>query len=128
MGFTVWLCALCLQASLLLHALDCSAAAAAAPRVSRKTADAQVRDAVVTVGRAKVFIRRAAVITFAVVTLSGASPSPVKHCFHARERRARGEAPSPLVKVLGVFFVCVMAFFGKVRRKKRFFVLASVFD
>ncbi|XP_075907263.1 uncharacterized protein LOC142904821 [Nelusetta ayraudi] len=45
MGFTVWLCALCLQASLLLHALDCSAAAAAAaPRVSRKTADAQYGD------------------------------------------------------------------------------------
>lgn len=48
MGFTVWLCALCLQASLLPHALDCSPAAAAetetAPRVTRKTADAQYGD------------------------------------------------------------------------------------
>lgn len=82
MGFTVWLCALCLQASLLLHALDCSAAAAAvAPSVSRRTADAQVRDGTwslqVDGGRAKVFIRRAPVITFAVVTLSGTSASPV---------------------------------------------------
>lgn len=82
MGFTVWLCALCLQASLLLHALDCSTAAAAAvaPSVSRRTADVQVRDGTwslqVDSGRAKVFIRRATVITFAAVTLSGASTSP----------------------------------------------------
>lgn len=81
MGFTVWLCVLCLQASLLLHALDCSAAAAVAPSVSRRTADGQVSDGTwslqVDGGRAKVFIRQAAVITFAVVTLSGASAGPL---------------------------------------------------
>lgn len=70
------------------------------------------------------FIRRAAVITFAVVTLSGASPSPVKHCFHAQERRARGEAPSPLVKVLGFFFLRWL--FGKKRRKNAFWVSECV--
>lgn len=45
MGFTIWLCVLCLQASLLSHALDCSGATQGEPCVSRETADGQVRDA-----------------------------------------------------------------------------------
>ncbi|KAK5850214.1 hypothetical protein PBY51_014481 [Eleginops maclovinus] len=43
MGFTIWLCALCLQASLLSHALDCSAAQGELC-VSAQTADAQYED------------------------------------------------------------------------------------
>lgn len=45
MGFTVWLSVLCLQASLLSHALDCSAATQGELGVSAHTADTQVRDA-----------------------------------------------------------------------------------
>ncbi|CAI5673398.1 unnamed protein product [Oreochromis niloticus] len=45
MGFTVWLCVLCLQASLLSHAFDCSGASRGEPCVSGQTADGQVRDA-----------------------------------------------------------------------------------
>lgn len=44
MGFTIWLCVLCLQANLLSHALDCSAATRGEPCVSEATADGQVRD------------------------------------------------------------------------------------
>lgn len=64
MGFTIWLCVLCLQASLLSHALDCSGATQGELCVSGQTADGQVRDALLmdvivkirTVGT-KVFIR-----------------------------------------------------------------------
>uniref|UniRef100_A0A3B5AKD4 Agouti domain-containing protein n=1 Tax=Stegastes partitus TaxID=144197 RepID=A0A3B5AKD4_9TELE len=45
MGFTIWLCVLCLQASLLSHAFDCSGASHGELCVSRQTADEQVRDA-----------------------------------------------------------------------------------
>lgn len=41
MGFTLWLCALCLQASLLSHALHGSAASPGELSVRRRTADAQ---------------------------------------------------------------------------------------
>lgn len=41
MGFTIWLCVLCLQASLLSHALDCSGAGQGEPCVRGRTADAQ---------------------------------------------------------------------------------------
>ncbi|XP_035798606.1 uncharacterized protein si:dkey-12l12.1 [Amphiprion ocellaris] len=41
MGFTIWLCVLCLQASLLSHAFDCSGASHGEPCVSRQTADEQ---------------------------------------------------------------------------------------
>ncbi|TNM96195.1 uncharacterized protein si:dkey-12l12.1 [Takifugu flavidus] len=41
MGFTIWLSVLCLQASLLSHALDCSAATCGEPCVSEATADGQ---------------------------------------------------------------------------------------
>nr|XP_040023809.1 uncharacterized protein si:dkey-12l12.1 [Gasterosteus aculeatus aculeatus] len=44
MGFTIWLCVLCLQASLLSHALDCSAAAHGEPRVRGQTADGRDDD------------------------------------------------------------------------------------
>lgn len=44
MGFTIWLCVLCLQASLLSHALDCSGATQGELCVSGQTADGQVRD------------------------------------------------------------------------------------
>ncbi|CAN9506176.1 unnamed protein product [Ophioblennius macclurei] len=44
MGFTIWLCALCLQASLLSHALDCSGSSRAEPCVRGRTADAQWED------------------------------------------------------------------------------------
>ncbi|XP_037549838.1 uncharacterized protein si:dkey-12l12.1 [Nematolebias whitei] len=39
MGFAVWLCALCLQASLLSHALDCSGASRGELCVGGQTAD-----------------------------------------------------------------------------------------
>lgn len=95
---------------------------AACQQEDRRRAGKGTRSSQVDGGRAKVFIRRAAVVTFAVATLSGASPSPVKHCFHAQERRARGEAPSPLVKVLGFFFffVCVMDFWESATQKRFF--------
>ncbi|XP_051796716.1 uncharacterized protein si:dkey-12l12.1 [Acanthochromis polyacanthus] len=41
MGFTIWLCVLCLQASLLSHAFDCSGASHGELCVSRQTADEQ---------------------------------------------------------------------------------------
>nr|XP_046226976.1 uncharacterized protein si:dkey-12l12.1 [Scatophagus argus] len=41
MGFTIWLCVLCLQASLLSHALDCSGATQGELCVSGQTADGQ---------------------------------------------------------------------------------------
>ncbi|KAI3355203.1 hypothetical protein L3Q82_018063 [Scortum barcoo] len=44
MGFTVWLCVLCLQASLLSHALDCSGATQGELCVSEQTADGQYDD------------------------------------------------------------------------------------
>ncbi|XP_042366274.1 uncharacterized protein si:dkey-12l12.1 [Plectropomus leopardus] len=44
MGFTIWLCVLCLQASLLSHALDCSGAAQGELCVSGQTADGQYDD------------------------------------------------------------------------------------
>ncbi|XP_059183149.1 uncharacterized protein si:dkey-12l12.1 [Centropristis striata] len=44
MGFTIWLCVLCLQASLLSHALDCSGATQGELCVSGQTADAQYDD------------------------------------------------------------------------------------
>ncbi|CAI5673399.1 unnamed protein product [Oreochromis niloticus] len=44
MGFTVWLCVLCLQASLLSHAFDCSGASRGEPCVSGQTADGQSDD------------------------------------------------------------------------------------
>ncbi|XP_037312598.2 uncharacterized protein si:dkey-12l12.1 [Pungitius pungitius] len=44
MGFTVWLCVLCLQASLLSHALDCSGAARGEPCVRGRTADGPYDD------------------------------------------------------------------------------------
>ncbi|KAM6908738.1 uncharacterized protein PEZ65_016927 [Lycodopsis pacificus] len=44
MGFTIWLCVLCLQASLLSHALDCSGATQGEPCVSGRTADGQYDD------------------------------------------------------------------------------------
>ncbi|XP_056219758.1 uncharacterized protein si:dkey-12l12.1 [Seriola aureovittata] len=44
MGFTIWLCVLCLQASLLSHALDCSGATQGELCVSEQTADGQNDD------------------------------------------------------------------------------------
>ncbi|CAK6971254.1 uncharacterized protein si:dkey-12l12.1 [Scomber scombrus] len=44
MGFTIWLCVLCLQASLLSHALDCSGATQGELCVSGQTADEQNDD------------------------------------------------------------------------------------
>ncbi|XP_063340318.1 uncharacterized protein si:dkey-12l12.1 [Pelmatolapia mariae] len=44
MGFTVWLCVLCLQASLLSHAFDCSGASRGELCVSGQTADGQSDD------------------------------------------------------------------------------------
>lgn len=44
MGFTIWLCVLCLQASLLSHALDCSGATQGELCVSGQTADGQNDD------------------------------------------------------------------------------------
>ncbi|XP_073344162.1 uncharacterized protein [Pagrus major] len=44
MGFTIWLCVLCLQASLLSHALDCSGATQGELCVSGQTADGQYDD------------------------------------------------------------------------------------
>ncbi|XP_044194752.1 uncharacterized protein si:dkey-12l12.1 [Thunnus albacares] len=44
MGFTIWLCVLCLQASLLSHALDCSGATQGELCVSGQTADEQTDD------------------------------------------------------------------------------------
>ncbi|KAK9527843.1 hypothetical protein VZT92_014368 [Zoarces viviparus] len=44
MGFTIWLCVLCLQASLLSHALDCSGATQGELCVSGRTADGQYDD------------------------------------------------------------------------------------
>ncbi|XP_069368165.1 uncharacterized protein [Paralichthys olivaceus] len=44
MGFTIWLCVLCLQASLLSHALDCSGATHGESCVSVQTADEQYGD------------------------------------------------------------------------------------
>lgn len=41
MGFTIWLCVICLQASLLSHALDCSGASQGELCVRGRTADAQ---------------------------------------------------------------------------------------
>ncbi|CAJ1082312.1 uncharacterized protein si:dkey-12l12.1 [Xyrichtys novacula] len=41
MGFTIWLCVLCLQASLLSHALDCSGSTQGELCVSSQTADGQ---------------------------------------------------------------------------------------
>ncbi|XP_074549894.1 uncharacterized protein LOC141807655 [Halichoeres trimaculatus] len=41
MGFTIWLCVLCLQASLLSHALDCSGSTQGELCVSGQTADRQ---------------------------------------------------------------------------------------
>ncbi|XP_068160131.1 uncharacterized protein si:dkey-12l12.1 isoform X1 [Antennarius striatus] len=41
MGFTVWLCVLCMQASLLSHAIDCSGATQGELCVSGQTADSQ---------------------------------------------------------------------------------------
>ncbi|XP_034562846.1 uncharacterized protein si:dkey-12l12.1 [Notolabrus celidotus] len=41
MGFTIWLCVLCLQASLLSHALDCSGSTQGELCVSGQTADGQ---------------------------------------------------------------------------------------
>ncbi|CAF97986.1 unnamed protein product [Tetraodon nigroviridis] len=45
MGLTIWLSVLCLQASLLTHALDCSGATRGEVCVSGETADGQVSDA-----------------------------------------------------------------------------------
>ncbi|XP_072234407.1 uncharacterized protein [Leuresthes tenuis] len=44
MGFSVWLCVLCLQASLLSHAFDCSGASQGELCVSGRTADRQHDD------------------------------------------------------------------------------------
>ncbi|XP_060920679.1 uncharacterized protein si:dkey-12l12.1 [Labrus mixtus] len=44
MGFTIWLCVLCLQASLLSHALDCSGSTQGELCVSGQTADGQYDD------------------------------------------------------------------------------------
>ncbi|XP_070784606.1 uncharacterized protein [Enoplosus armatus] len=44
MGFTIWLCVLCLQASLLSHALDCSGATQGELCVGGQTADGQYDD------------------------------------------------------------------------------------
>lgn len=44
MGFTIWLCLLCLQASLLSHAFDCSGATQGELCVGRQTADSQYGD------------------------------------------------------------------------------------
>ncbi|XP_041823418.1 uncharacterized protein si:dkey-12l12.1 [Melanotaenia boesemani] len=44
MGFSVWLCVLCLQASLLSHAFDCSGASQGELCVSGGTADRQHED------------------------------------------------------------------------------------
>ncbi|XP_068565898.1 uncharacterized protein si:dkey-12l12.1 [Cebidichthys violaceus] len=44
MGFTIWLCVLCLQASLLSHALDCSGATQGELCVRGQTADGQYDD------------------------------------------------------------------------------------
>ncbi|XP_033182738.1 uncharacterized protein si:dkey-12l12.1 [Anabas testudineus] len=44
MGFTIWLCVLCLQASLLSHALDCSGVTQGELCVSGQTADGQYDD------------------------------------------------------------------------------------
>ncbi|XP_070709328.1 uncharacterized protein [Pempheris klunzingeri] len=44
MGFTIWLCVLCLQASLLSHALDCSGTTQGELCVSSQTADGQYDD------------------------------------------------------------------------------------
>ncbi|XP_037135911.1 uncharacterized protein si:dkey-12l12.1 [Syngnathus acus] len=44
MGFTMWLCLLCLQASLLSHALDCSGGSLADSCVNTRTADEQASD------------------------------------------------------------------------------------
>ncbi|XP_058493585.1 uncharacterized protein si:dkey-12l12.1 [Solea solea] len=44
MGFTIWLCVLCLQASLLSYALDCSGVTQGELCVSGQTADAQYGD------------------------------------------------------------------------------------
>lgn len=44
MGFTIWLCVLCLQASLLSHALDCSGATQGELCVSGQTTDGQYDD------------------------------------------------------------------------------------
>ncbi|XP_041817675.1 uncharacterized protein si:dkey-12l12.1 [Chelmon rostratus] len=44
MGFTIWLCALLLQASLLSHALDCSGATQGELCVGGRTADGQYDD------------------------------------------------------------------------------------
>ncbi|XP_040926584.1 uncharacterized protein si:dkey-12l12.1 [Betta splendens] len=44
MGFAVWLCALCLHASLLPHALGCSGVTQGEPCVSGATADGQYDD------------------------------------------------------------------------------------
>ncbi|XP_071341484.1 uncharacterized protein [Trachinotus anak] len=44
MGFAIWLCVLCLQASLLSHALDCSGATQGELCVSGQTADGQYDD------------------------------------------------------------------------------------
>ncbi|KAM9839600.1 uncharacterized protein ACBR49_016605 [Aulostomus maculatus] len=41
MGFTIWLCVLCLQACLLSHALECSGATQGGMCVSRQSADEQ---------------------------------------------------------------------------------------
>ncbi|XP_077592408.1 uncharacterized protein LOC144209779 [Stigmatopora nigra] len=44
MGFTVWLCLLCLQASLLCHALDCSGGSRADLCAKAQTAEEQTGD------------------------------------------------------------------------------------
>ncbi|XP_054621832.1 uncharacterized protein si:dkey-12l12.1 [Dunckerocampus dactyliophorus] len=44
MGFTAWLCLLCLQASLLSHALDCSGGSRADLCINTQTADEQTGD------------------------------------------------------------------------------------
>ncbi|XP_051910414.1 uncharacterized protein si:dkey-12l12.1 [Hippocampus zosterae] len=44
MGFTAWLCLLCLQASVLSHALDCSGGSLADLCVNTQTADEQTGD------------------------------------------------------------------------------------
>ncbi|XP_041670469.1 uncharacterized protein si:dkey-12l12.1 [Cheilinus undulatus] len=44
MGFTIWLCVLSLQASLLSHALECSGSTQGEPCVSGQTADGQYDD------------------------------------------------------------------------------------
>ncbi|CAB1460987.1 unnamed protein product [Pleuronectes platessa] len=44
MGFTIWLCVLCLQTSLLSHALDCSGATQGESCLGGQTADEQYGD------------------------------------------------------------------------------------